>query len=130
MLQQTYSFFLTLYAPVHTVPPPAPTCCKCIALGGKAEDLKEVIVRSSQGMILDGMAQIPELLPNWKLRTGGPTFGFQDPWWVADIPNYYKGESEFVLAIKLDEAESFFKVCVSIALLSSAHKCKGFMADG
>jgi hypothetical protein len=65
-------------------------------------------------MNLDGIARTSELLPDWRPSAGRPTFGFELPWWVADMPNYHSHASQFFVGESFERASNFFQVCGSL----------------
>ena len=110
-LQNVLAFYLGLYAPMHTIPPPTPSCAQFIKVGSSLEDLQQDIINTTSKIDLNGMKQIPELLPGWQPSVGDPTFGFKHPWWVADIPDYHLKASQFFISNFFARVETFFQVC-------------------
>ena len=110
-LQNILAFYLGLYVPMHTVPPPTPSCIQFIKVGSSPEDLQQDIINTTSEIDLNGMKQTPELLPGWQPNMSDPTFGFKHPWWVADIPDYHLKVSQFFISDSFAMAETFFQVC-------------------
>ena len=105
-LQNILVFYLGLYVPMHTVPPLTPSCTQFIKVGSNPEDLQQDIINATSKIDLNSMKQTLELLPGWQPSMGDPTFGFEHPWWVANILDYHLKASQFFISNSFVRAET------------------------
>ena len=96
---------------MHTIPPLTPSCVQFIKVGSSPKDLQQNIINAISEIDLNSMKQTSELLPGWQPSMSNPTFGFEHPWWVTNIPNYHLKVSQFFISDSFAMAETFFQVC-------------------
>lgn len=51
---------------------------------------------------------ISSVLPQWGPSTSDAAFGFRNPWWVVDVPDYKRSRPQNLAGY--EEAASFFRV--------------------
>ena len=128
-LQNVLVFYLGLYASMHTIPPLTPSCAQFIKVSSSPKDLQQDIINTTSEIDLNSMKQTPELLLGWQPSMGDPTFGFEHPWWMANIPDYHLKASQFFISNSFVRVETFFQVCGSLGSWSLTNPLQGLLAN-